>query len=307
MLCCLAVPAIILTLLIMSPLCAALLPILALPTVWLMWQWHASDRDKAGDLETMIWIYVISGTAGTLVVLLMQAIFSYLFAILLFQSQLPMYLKEWEEQQNTHLDNLQFNDASNERLGENLSYQWQYFLFLALTCYVTVAMTEEGLKYYSLVYVRRYHAAVHERAYIAYAIVSALGFSTFENIGFTYQACRVESASRLAITVCERVAIGAPLHLGSGILLAVNVIRRDLRHEPLDLWQVMQVPILLHGTFDFGLLALSAANGNVGWVHPTSGISVVLGYTFTIAMLVTVYLLVRDQLRKHHVPFGVSW
>jgi len=160
MLYCLAVPAMILTLLIMSPLCVALLPILALPTVWLMWQWNASDRDKAADLQTMIWIYVISGTAGTLVVLLIQAMFSYLFAIVLFQSQLHMYLEELAKQQNAHLDTLQFSDPSNERLGDNLSYQWQYFLFLALTCYVTVAITEEGLKYCSLVYVRRYHAAV---------------------------------------------------------------------------------------------------------------------------------------------------
>ncbi len=142
----------------------------------------------------------------------------------------------------------------------------------------------------------------NEVAYIAYAIASALGFSTLENIGFIYQACQVESASRLAITVCERVAIGAPLHSGSGILLAVNVIRRDLRHEPLNLWQVMQLPILLHGTFNFFLFSLSAANGNIGWVHPTSRISVVLCYTFTIVMLVTVYLLVRDQIRKHHIP-----
>lgn len=82
-------------------------------------------------------------------------------------------------------------------------------------------------------YIRRSRAVVAESGYITYPVVSALGLSTIEKIAFIYQASKVERGSQLALTVFERVAVGATEHAMMSYLLAINVIRRDLSRERL--------------------------------------------------------------------------
>jgi RsiW-degrading membrane proteinase PrsW (M82 family) len=65
-----------------------------------------------------------------------------------------------------------------------MASQWQYYVFLALISYVAVALVEEGLKYGSLLLIRRFRAVVHKSEYVTYAMASALGFSTVENLAF---------------------------------------------------------------------------------------------------------------------------
>jgi RsiW-degrading membrane proteinase PrsW (M82 family) len=301
LLCWLALPVALATLLAVSPLTAALLPILIMPTAWLLWEWNAWDRGKSADLETMIWLYLINGTVGFIAVVVIESILSYGFAILLFQSQMQTYLDEWGRQETNTSGTIHINDIANESIRKDLASRWQYLLFLALTSFVTAGMVEEGLKYCSLVYIRRYRTVVHESEYITYAMASALGLSTLENIGFIYQACQVESASQLALTLFERVALGAPGHAMTSCLLAINVIRRDLRGERLNLLEMMHLPLFLHGSFNFALLTISAANGNIGWVHPTGGISLVLAMLLAIGMPLTTFLTIRYKSRKHNI------
>jgi RsiW-degrading membrane proteinase PrsW (M82 family) len=154
------------------------------------------------------------------------------------------------------------------------------------------------------VYIRRSRAVVAESGYITYAVASALGLSTIEKIAFIYQASQVERGSRLALTLFERVAVGATAHAMMSYLLAINVICRDLRRERLKPWEMMCLPVFLHGTFDFALLSISAANGNIGWLHPTEGISLVLTMALAVGMPLTTLVIIRYKTRKHFIRWG---
>ena len=300
-LCWLALPAALVALMAVSPLAAALLPILALPTVWLFWKWKASDSGKTAELGTMVWLYFGTGTAGTFAVVVIESVLSYGFAILLFQFQTQTYLDEWSRQETDRRNHIDAYGTEHEDARKRMTARWQYLLFLVLTSYVAIAMVEEGLKYCSLLIVRRYRAVVHESDYITYAMTSALGFGTLENLTFIYQASQVESGGQLALSVFERVALGAPGHAMTSCLLAINVVRRDLRGEPMNLWHVMRLPVLLHGTFDFVLFYISAANGNIGWVHPRDGISLMLVLTFAMGMSLATWVILRHQIRKYSI------
>jgi len=298
--CWLAVAAGLLILLAALPLTAALLPFLMLSTVWFLGKWKASDNGYSGNLETMIWLYLTNGTVSAASVVIAESILSYGFAILVFQSQVQEYLDEWTRQDTSRLGETKPYDIGNDETRKRMASQSQYYLFLALISQVAVALVEEGLKYGSLLLVRRFHAVVHEPEYVPYAMASALGFSTVENLAFIYLACQVETGWQLALSVSERV-VGALGHTMMSCLLAIKVIRRDLRGDRLNLWHVIRLPVLLHGIFDFVLFCISAANGNIGWVHPKTGISLVLVVTLALGMPFASLGAVRHEIRKYNI------
>jgi hypothetical protein len=112
--------------------------------------------------------------------------------------------------------------------------------------------------------------------------------------------------SRLALTLEEGVAVGATAHATTSYLLAINVLRRDLRRERLMLWEMMCLPMFLHGTFDFALLSISALNVNIGWIHPTEGISLILTMALAIGMPLTTLVIRRYKTRKHYIRWGIK-
>lgn len=300
-LCALTLLATLVILLILSPLTAALFPILLLPTVWLFWSLNTSDGAPSVDPETMICSYLGAGTVGMVVVLALESVLSYGFAILLFGSETQTYLNEWNLQNEHHADAIDTFSIEHRDVRKNMVSRWQYVLFLVLGSYIAVAMVEEGVKYFSLMAVRRFRAVTSEADYVTYAMASALGMGTVESVAFIYQACQSESGPKIAIFVFQRAFLGAPGHAMTSCLLAINVIRRDLRGESMSLWQVMRLPVFLHGTFDFILFYISAVDGNLGWVPPENGISLILVLMLTIGMpLVTLFIL-RHQTQRYGI------
>jgi hypothetical protein len=96
----------------------------------------------------MIWLYLVNGTVGVMAVVLIQSNLSYGSAILLFQSQMQTYLDEWARQDSTNsLEKIHASDIPDEGVREDLASRWQYLVFLALTSFVTVGISEEGLRY----------------------------------------------------------------------------------------------------------------------------------------------------------------
>lgn len=289
------------TLLILSPLTAALLPILLLPTVWLFWTWNASDSGPSADAETMAWLYLASGTIGMIAVTMLESMLSYGFAILLFGSDTKTYLAEWTVQNDDRAHYVDVYSTQHSDVRKQMVSSWQYLLFLVVTSYIAIAMVEEGVKYCSLMVVRRYRAVANEADYITYAMASALGFGTVEGVAFIYQACQSESGPIIALYVFQRVFLGTPGHAMTNCLLAINVIRRDLRGQHMSLWQVVRLPVFLHGTFDFGLFYITAVNGNIGWVHPENGISLVLVLALAIGMPLVTCFILRHKTRKYSI------
>jgi hypothetical protein len=72
------------------------------------------------------------------------------------------------------------------------------------------------------------------------------------------------------------------------------------------LWEMMCLPMFLHGTFDFALLSISALNVNIGWIHPTEGISLILTMALAIGMPLTTLVIRRYKTRKHYIRWGIK-
>ena len=132
-------------------------------------------------------------------------------------------------------------------------------------------MVEESVKYYAVVLARHFGRVTRQGDYITIAVSAALGFATFEIFAFVFAASQDESLTWTAVTIFERVLLGSALHTMMAAVVAISIIARDVRHESRGLWWVLGQPILFHGSFDFTFFAISALNGNLGWIHPKEG------------------------------------
>jgi len=174
-----------------------------------------------------------------------------------------------------------------------------FYVFIFLLSYVSAGCVEEGLKYWGINRVRKYRPTHQsEQGYIFYAMSIALGFSTVENIGYLYNACAVADETwEIALSAVERICISTPLHLMTAYLIAIGVIRRDIRREPLKLWQIMLLPVLFHGSFDFGLMIISAWADAMGDVA-----ALILTIVFTLTVLVSLFGTIYYYKRKYNIP-----
>ncbi|KAL9113466.1 MAG: hypothetical protein Q9227_002507 [Pyrenula ochraceoflavens] len=273
--CYLGPPVTVLLTATVSPRTALLSPVAFIPTAWSFKQWQKVidvQPSRRGKLETMVWTFAATGTIGiTSVALVQMAICSGVGRLLFKSSQTR---KDFFEE---------FGRATVEGLtADQLAYRaqlassWQNWVFNAVLFYIGAGLMEELLKYLLIIYARRQNSPEdkerRDRAYLDYALSSALAFSVVENIGFFYASCEGanESWPRIALTLVERSVLGSAGHVLAAALTALRAIRKDYYGEKLGWWGAIGPSVLYHGTFDFVAMCFSMREGNVGWIHPSS-------------------------------------
>lgn len=151
-----------------------------------------------------------------------QSIGGYALALLLFGARTDEYLEGKEasgkmrvqvvsidysciaEFGRTTLDNV---SPKVRRKRAEMSWTWQYLILLLFLAFILASLLEEYMKYYAVTYVKHRYGTFRALEYIAYAIASAIGFSTIENVGFVYASASVDSLEMTALTLVERIAI----------------------------------------------------------------------------------------------------
>ncbi|KAK6958325.1 hypothetical protein Daesc_001123 [Daldinia eschscholtzii] len=277
-------PAIFIVLGIASPLTALLSLFILAPTFCLLRYDRARPVNQRTDLETFIWSYVFVGTVGVFAVVVVQSLLLYLLSYALFPSSTSILLAEFARSE----DEVASLDA------ETLATRRQ--------------IASKLLKYSGLVYARRRGRITHEHNYITLAAAAALGFSTFENIGFIYAAVQEgKGFGHLALAIVERVLIGTPMHLMGGILIGLAAADHDFRGKTSSLVQIIGLPALIHGAWDFSLFGTSALNGNVGWIHP-HGKSLLAVIIIAVIVEGTLFFVVRKRFASwnSHEPFKAT-
>ncbi|KAK4499988.1 hypothetical protein PRZ48_008174 [Zasmidium cellare] len=250
-------PTILVLLGLASPLTMLLsAPVLAISIAFLRYC-YLRDPTNAAHFETLFYTLLATGTIGVAGVSTIQGTLLKPIANLLFGSQATEYFTEFTR---SNINDL--SDVDKKR-RKQMAWSWRYIAFLFLFTFGLAALSEEVLKYSGIVTARRFGSVETGREYLQTAIAATLGFSTVENIAFLY-AGRHDSAAMLALTTVERIVLGMPGHALSGCLLALGVMRGG----EVGWVQLFFSPVVYHGLWDFSLFSISAANGNVGWVHP---------------------------------------
>ena len=288
----LGVPLLFASLYAASPLTAALsCPVILVPGI-LLWHASRSESSTTSHLETLIWTFFGSATIGLATVVGLQAGLCQILARVLFdQDQANDYFEEFAR--NTFKD---LTDAEKQNRAAMAS-TWQNFAFLLIFTFVMAGFLEECMKYITISLARRSRRSpVASSHYFHYAVAATLGFSTVENIGFIY-ASRQESMPMLLLVVLERMIIGTPAHALTGTMLAAGVARRDIHDHSISMWSILQAPTIYHGSFDFALFAVSAANGNVGWRHPDTPGSIALTLGLALGIVAVAATQLRSDLR----------
>ncbi|KAI1800060.1 protease prsW family-domain-containing protein [Daldinia bambusicola] len=258
-------PAISIALGIISPLTALLSLFVLAPTFCLLRYDRARPATQRTDLETFIWTYVFIGTVGMFAVVVIQSLLLYLLSYALFPSSVSVLLAEFARGESA----VASLDAEALATRRQIADSWQYWALMFLFCYCGASIPEELLKYSGLAYARRRGRITHEHNYVTLAAAAALSFSTFENIGFIYATVKANKGfAYLALAIVERVLIGSPMHVMGGLLIGLAAAGRDFRGEASSLAQIIGLPAIIHGAWDFSLFGTSALNGNVGWIHP---------------------------------------
>jgi hypothetical protein len=122
-----------------------------------------------------------------------------------------------------------------------------------------------------------------------------LSFGLLESIGFTY-ATRDDTPLKFLLTLVERCVIGQIGHLFAAALRALRAIRRDYYGDDLSWWGVVGPAVMMfHGMFNFVAVSGSAAEGNVGWIHPSNLRIVLPGLGVIVGMVATLVGQVRRE------------
>ncbi|OAL32792.1 hypothetical protein AYO20_07749 [Fonsecaea nubica] len=301
--------------------------LICLPTVYLYSRETSRDHQKRTDTSILVWTFILGGTVGITVAMLAQSVLAYLLAVLCFNghTNAMVYLAETVKTEDD------IKDEAHRKGRREMSRRPAYWVFMMLFAFVVAGLVEESIKYIAITTMldwaqRSSHGAgnvINYRDYITVAVAAALGFATVENITFLVGAARQRKGSGgsgssagggagALLTAVERAVIGTPGHCMTAALIGANMFVRA-RHDRLvgggvgeqhstlasilTSWSILRDPALFHGCFNFMLFAVSALEGNVGWIHPRRRRTVCFVLVVAVSLQATLALVLRARLR----------
>jgi RsiW-degrading membrane proteinase PrsW (M82 family) len=217
-------------------------PFVVLLSVWKRLQAHA-------DLDTLIRSFAAGMIPGAGLVLIVESVLAVIFALICFYDQVG----DIQDYTKTH------PDAPIPKVKRTFGF----YVFVALTSYVVAGMTEESMKFIITDENRKRNPWFKDWVgYVLYAAAAACGFSTIENVGYVFMAAK-ENISGGLENAFERIFVSTPLHVGTALLIGFGIAKKHVFNMPLKTWQIMLVPVLIHGTFDFILLLIYAHQDSI--------------------------------------------
>lgn len=262
-----------------SPPMAAIAPVLAAPTALAAWKIRKLPSKESGNTDTTMWTYIAGGLLGPPGVGALQYIVAIGAAKLLYGAAAGAYARE--------LQRLSLKGVPADIIAQRQTWasEPRHFAMLALLSFPLAGVLEEAFKYLCLRVALWRTKPRHEWEYLIYATAAGIGFATIENFLFAWAEVEGgELPMKIARAIAERTIYGIVGHGATAAMTGLRSVHRDARKQKMSMWQVILRSAVYHGVMDFGLFALSAWHGNVGWIHPPDVASNVLGYTFAILL-----------------------
>jgi RsiW-degrading membrane proteinase PrsW (M82 family) len=132
-----------------------------------------------------------------------------------------------------------------------------HVVFATFDAFVVAGFVEESAKYILIHRVRDREEFNSPEACIIYAIAGSLGFATLENISYVvFSSIRdpVNSFLASAGIAAGRSVLSVPLHCITGAIVGINFAKMKFFDEKLSFWEIMFLPIFIHGLYDFVLM-----------------------------------------------------
>lgn len=256
---------------------AVLTPLVFLPTVVVYYWWVRANRtshQSRGELEPLIWTYLIVGIGGTLALSIAQLS---MYFVLVSVTMGPDANDYWTEFLRGTAEGL---TAEQRQRRAEIASSWQHWLLTFLFSYVMAGGFEELMKFFPVLYARRRDQKKklrRDRAYIDYALAGALSLVTVECIGFISDTCAngIQGWVEPLVTLAQRLVAGTLGHVLTALLTSLRAIRSDFYGPSMSWIRILAPAIFLHGTANMVVFVSCSMQGHVGWVHPTEMISIV--------------------------------
>lgn len=285
---------------------AALMPLAFLPTAALYWCWVRANRtnpESRGELEPMIWTYLIVGIGGTLALSIAQLSLYFVLVSVTMGAGASEY---WVEFLRGTVEGLT-PEQKQRRL--EIASSWQHWMLTFLFSYVMAGGFEEWLKYLPVLYARKRNQRYEKRrdlAYIDFALAGALSLVTVECIGYISDTCAsdIQGWVEPIVTLAQRLVAGTLGHVLASLLTSLRAVRSDFYGPPMTWIRILAPAVVLHGTANMAVFVSCTMQGHVGWVHPTEMISIVglYGNYFCVVGLVGLMVWREYKTLKEHMP-----
>ena len=263
---------------------ALFLPLITLPS--LVFYYLYTRRYYAhAEINLLLHTYILGFTVAALAVLVVESVIAIAAVIPLLWDQLSTLMDALVPKDG------QTAPASAEEILGLVKPTVGFYILLFVLAYISAGCCEEGMKYVLATRVKRWTPNFRNReGFLLYALAGALGFSTVENIGYAFNSLTPWYAP--LVGVLTRVLISTPIHLACAYLVGIGVVRREVYGEPLPLWRVLGLPILLHGSFDFSLM-IAAVNMD------SDSVELLIIECVVVAVTAAVFALAIWRERKH--------
>lgn len=236
--------------------------------------------------DRIIRFFATGFVPAAIITMIVELLLSILFIVLCFQGNM---------QEGVDIMSGMSGESSGD--GESAGAQeptqsFGLYAFLLLTAFVTAATTEEIAKAMILRFavcpskpccVQEHEERINPRTTLLYLVAGAVGFSTIENILYTWGGTLTQATPFLVVLVqgLVRALVALPTHTLCAGMTAARLVHRDRqlrelpnpRDAPSWLW-VLFPAIFVHGTYDAQAMVLSVALDGV--VDDVAGLVIIL-------------------------------
>lgn len=158
--------------------------------------------------------------------------------------------------------------------------------------FVMAGFFEEMLKFLAVRRLESQSFVVCPRSLMVYGICSGCGFATVENIMYVL--------SSGAGTAFVRAFLSVPLHCSTGAIIGLSLAHRKFHNASIPLWQLMAVPILAHGMFDFVLFLGEGSGTLAGAISANVFSTLVFIGTVSYARYLSLHIFEKHPVRNVH-------
>jgi len=156
------------------------------------------------------------------------------------------------------------------------------FVVSFFEAFLVASLCEESFKYLVALFITVQPGRDHPYSVVLYSVSGALGLASLENMMYIVNASAQSPIGGL-FTAVTRAFLAVPLHATTGVLIGVDMAHSRFGGADKSYFEIMFIPFLLHGLYDFATMfpsfyvSVVAENYWIFLMFPISIIALIVG------------------------------